>query len=637
MAVLIYHAFPNLLPGGFVGVDVFFVISGYLITGILLREQDNGTFSFLKFYARRVRRLFPALFCVLTASLVFGWFCLFSDEYRLLGKHTFGGASFTANFFYWKGVGYWDVSRDLKPLLHLWSLGIEEQFYIFFPIFLFVVWKKRIPPFIFLTGLLLVSFALNLVFHRIEPALDFYSPFTRFWELLCGAILACMYRHQVFLNLCRGSVVRRLFLFDNSERGRRVFYDFVSLLGTLLLLAAVFCTEESYFPGFKALLPAAGTALLIFAGPSGCINRFIFSHHCMVGIGLISYPLYLWHWPLLSYAIILDGPYTGVWEWRLIRLACLAISFVLAFTTYSYIEKPIRFGKRKQNLKTFAAVCSIGAVGLLGLGVYAQNGFPGRFPQSELIEAQFKRAPASNSEGYAYAPELDELRCIYKSAGSDRTVALLGDSHAQFAFPGMADFNYGVGLNTFYVGLRPGVQDEKPEQFQMLFDVLRNKSDIKDVFLIYRGVLYMKGWDTDGYQTGLYPGYEAFLQNVINRLNGIGKRVYLVSENPVFAEHPKNFIKRPFRLCGTESFPVMALSEVREHQYDYLQMLARLENATVIYSLDSFCPDEECRMFSDNGVPRYYDRDHLSMDEGSRYQAEKVLAPYLEAIARDIP
>ncbi|MBQ4132424.1 MAG: acyltransferase [Desulfovibrionaceae bacterium] len=368
IGVLIFHAFPNWLPGGFVGVDIFFVISGFLITGILLREQDNGSFSFRRFYARRIRRIFPALFCVLSAVLIFGWFCLFNSEYMALGKHVFGGSAFIANIFYWQEAGYWDVSGSLKPLLHLWSLGIEEQFYIFFPLLLWLAFKKKLRLLTFLLLLLLASFALNVSFYKREPVLDFYAPFTRFWELLCGAVLACLFhRHKSAPCPCLlkiDALLSKAFLESRIENDGRCLRNLLSILGLGLILgAALSAITNKDFPGFRALLPTMGAFFLIAAGPQALINRVLLSHPWVVGIGLISYPLYLWHWPLLSYATILDGAFTGTWEWRFIRMGCLAVAFVLAVLTYKFVENPIRFGKKCRGLKTGLLIVLMAACG----------------------------------------------------------------------------------------------------------------------------------------------------------------------------------------------------------------------------------------------------------------------------------
>src|SRR5436190_15040827 len=188
--VVAFHAFPEVLPGGFVGVDVFFVISGFLISGIILSALRTESFSFRQFYARRIRRIFPALSIVLAAVLVMGWFSLFADDYAALGRQVVSGAVFSSNLLLWHESSYFDIAAELKPLLHLWSLGIEEQFYIVWPLLLWICWKRNLNGLTITVVIIIVSFVLNIVTAKSDPVADFYSPLTRFWELLAGGLVA---------------------------------------------------------------------------------------------------------------------------------------------------------------------------------------------------------------------------------------------------------------------------------------------------------------------------------------------------------------------------------------------------------------------------------------------------------------
>ena len=190
LSVVGFHAAPNWMRGGFIGVDIFFVISGFLISTILFNSLQNGTFSFASFYARRVKRIFPALIVVLVSCLAYGWFFFLQDEYRSLGKHVAGGAAFVSNLVLWSETGYFDLSAEFKPMLHLWSLGIEEQFYIVWPVLLWVGWKLRWNLLAVTLAVAIASFAWNIYLAPRDATADFYSPLTRFWELLAGAALA---------------------------------------------------------------------------------------------------------------------------------------------------------------------------------------------------------------------------------------------------------------------------------------------------------------------------------------------------------------------------------------------------------------------------------------------------------------
>ena len=214
-SVVIFHAFPELLPGGFIGVDIFFVISGFLISTIIFDSLDKGSFSFSEFYSRRIKRIFPALLLVLITSYLFGWFILSMDEYKQLGKHIAAGASFLSNFALRAEAGYFDNSAETKPLLHLWSLGIEEQFYIAWPMILWLGWKARFNPIAITILLAASSFLLNIMEIERDPVATFYHPQTRAWELLFGSTLAwlMLYKKNYFpgINLnALGSVAPNL-------------------------------------------------------------------------------------------------------------------------------------------------------------------------------------------------------------------------------------------------------------------------------------------------------------------------------------------------------------------------------------------------------------------------------------------
>ncbi len=327
LAVIGFHAFPGIIPGGFVGVDVFFVISGFLISSILLKETDQKTFSLARFYARRIKRIFPALILVLASCLVAGWLVLLSDEFKMLGQHVAAATVFGSNFWLWKEVGYFDVEAELKPLLHLWSLAIEEQFYVVWPLllFFFTRYRRYLPLLIGLTAA--ISFASCQI--QDTQAAMFYFPQNRAWELLLGALLACA--PSLHLALSERSAVRA---------------NLLSSTGILLIVIAITKLDKhSVFPGWLALLPTLGVVLIIAAGNRAWINQHILGSQPVVWIGLISYPLYLWHWPLLTFARIIEGGEPS----PQIRIIALVVSAVLSCITYLLIERRLRTGGKKQS------------------------------------------------------------------------------------------------------------------------------------------------------------------------------------------------------------------------------------------------------------------------------------------------
>jgi peptidoglycan/LPS O-acetylase OafA/YrhL len=341
LAVIIFHAFPKVLPGGFVGVDIFFVISGFLITQIILGGLDKGQFTLANFYARRIRRIFPALIVVLLTSLALGFYLLGIDELTSFFRNVFASALFSANLMLWTETGYFDVAAHTKPLLHLWSLGIEEQFYLAWPLLLMISPRRMLLGVMCAT--LLVSFVLNVALIRSWPSAVFFLPFTRVWELVAGALALRLPRPQ-------GRVAEAL-----------------SFAGLILIGISFFAfSATTPFPGFAAAVPVVGTMLLLLCEQSW-LNRRIIANPTGVKIGLISYPLYLWHWPVLVFA----AAYKFAALTDLEKGLAIGLTFILASLTYKLIELPIRFSKRRVVAPLFATMMALAAVGVLPAVGYA--------------------------------------------------------------------------------------------------------------------------------------------------------------------------------------------------------------------------------------------------------------------------
>ncbi len=366
LAVVIFHAFPSALPGGFVGVDLFFVISGYLITGILLGDLRTECFSLSRFYARRIRRIFPALVVVLLATYAMGWFSLYADEYRELARHIVAGAGFVSNWARWTDAGYFDRAADVKPLLHLWSLGVEEQFYIVWPLLLWAAFKTRHVGWV--CGVIgLASFAANVALVGHHPSAAFYWPMTRMWELLAGAGLAI-------------SVARFRDVSGNCV-------DALSIAGALLCAASfALLDSQAAFPGWWALPVVVGTAGVIAAGRDGWVNRHVLAHPAAIWLGKISYALYLWHWPLLSFAVIVAGRAPS----PAVRGGLIAVAIALAWLTTVIVERPLRFSAPARWKLVAPCLLMIGIVYLGGM-TYVRRGLEfrkGYSPDADVATAK---------------------------------------------------------------------------------------------------------------------------------------------------------------------------------------------------------------------------------------------------------
>lgn len=442
LSVVAFHAFPNWMKGGFIGVDVFFVISGYLISTILFQSLDNNKFSFTVFYARRIKRIFPALILVFVASYIFGWFTLLADEYKQLGKHIAAGASFISNFILWSESGYFDNSTETKPLLHLWSLGIEEQFYIIWPLFLWVAWKVKFNRILLIIIFLIASLYLNLTTIDKDPTATFYSPLTRFWELLSGSLLA-------WFTLKKGSIHSKIHSWPNKYREKASssepshnLLNLVSFLGfSLLIYGFLQINKDVSFPGVWAVIPVFGAILLILAGPESWVNKNILSNKIAVWFGLISFPLYLWHWPLLSFARIIQSETPS----RSIRIAAVLLSIILAWLTYRFVERPIRHdGGKKYKLSILIFLMIL--IGYAGFNSYQRDGFKFRSEIKNLnaINSEFvgplwkysKNDICQRNYPFEDAKTYGWWFCM-SSSEEKPTLLLLGNSYANHFYPGI--------------------------------------------------------------------------------------------------------------------------------------------------------------------------------------------------------
>lgn len=548
LSVVAFHAFPDALAGGFIGVDIFFVISGFLISGILFSELDDDAFSYLRFYIRRIRRIFPALVVVLAVVLGIGWAVLFSSEYQSLGRHAFAASIFGSNILLWREAGYFDMNAAYKPLLHLWSLGVEEQFYVFWPLVLGFAWRRwNIPGAILLIGA--VSFAVSLYVTGRDADTAFYMPFTRCWEFMIGACAA-------WLDFRRFRVPEPLAVA-------------LSLAGLLLILSGLaWTTRNSPFPGWLASLPTLGTALLIGAGPRGVVNRLLLSHPAMVGVGLISYPLYLWHWPLLSYFRIMEG---GVLD-PAQAAAAVALAFLLAFLTYRFIEKSIRAGFPKPSPARpagfrsgwglSATLCVLLALtGTAGLTVDRAGGKPKR--AVNRLNVSDNRAgdvfPNMARECGLTGEEKNRITFCLADARSTPVFALLGDSKAAVLFPGLVRNSdetgrwMMIGGNGNYGAPVTVVSDAEPYRSFQALTVAASDAIVRNpairVVVLTTALRQLFRTNENNYLEDLpaSPYYGAALDGLdrmIGKLVAAGKLVVLTMDNPTLADPLKCMTRR---------------------------------------------------------------------------------------------
>ncbi|MGI4802136.1 MAG: acyltransferase family protein, partial [Janthinobacterium lividum] len=579
LSVVAFHYFPPVLRGGFIGVDLFFVISGYLISTIIFREVGDNDFSILKFYRRRINRIFPALSVVLIASLALGWIALFPDEYASLGKNTLASTIFIENIFLYLQSGYFDSDSVKKPLLHIWSLGVEEQFYIIYPPMLVLAHRFRILNEKFLVTCCVLSFVASMITIQYDQSMDFYLPLTRYWELSIGGILAWRER-----SVAGGGAPFALF--------RVVPASALSVAGLLLLVAGFFLMDSSTpFPGAAALVPVFGAALLIGAGPLARPNRLLLSNPVAVFVGKISYPLYLWHWPLIAflYIVNIEKPEPPV------RVVLILLAFVLATATWVLVETPIR--KRHNNGRTAVVLLIVmAAIGAFGWAIALGGGFEGR-AVNRINGGAVVRASGIDNPPLPVrdctVPEAvaKQFRNCIEQHGEPAHFILLGDSKADALYHGLMAASR-PGGRWLYLGGADATTFGAPEplisdnpawsqlqpQSRAAIDYIVSNKDIR-VVLYTAALRNVYQLDDKGGTARLFNAYDhrylAKLQRTplaapaqaaviesVGRLVAAGKTVALLVDNPPLP---------PLRNCNgrlTSSATLNAMLDLRKGATD---------------------------------------------------------------------
>jgi peptidoglycan/LPS O-acetylase OafA/YrhL len=631
ISVLIFHAFPRWLAGGYVGVDIFFVISGYLISSILFTGLMEGTFSFGEFYARRARRIFPALITVLLATVLFGWYVLTPDEFSTLGKHVAAGSGFVGNITLWLESGYFDTSSDVKPLLHLWSLGVEEQFYIVWPLLLWGVWRRNWNLLTVGALLFLVSFVANVAFIHDHADAVFYLSVTRFWELLAGAGLA-------YVSVVKNQALVGFF----GEAWTAIVRNAFSFLGLLLLVAAIFTIDKSHaVPGWWALVPVAGAVLVIAAGPQALLNRFLLGNRVAVAIGLISYPVYLWHWPLLAYGRIFYGNDMS----KELRFGLLLASLVLASATYFLIEKWLRrpnprATQQKNRFQLIGLYAVMAICCLSGLSIYA--GMPAARSSARdvdaLLAAQYDWdfPPRTFAKLSAIGPN------FYTRAGTETGYTVfIGDSVVEHYAARVERLLSDKTLRTHSVIFAtgpacpsiPGVayiaghaHPACPGVLKGAYDIAR-RPDVKTVVIGGRWdeslddknteLMYRSGETSLKYGTpGAIDAAFAALEEQVALLSKT-KQVYILLNSPINGKFsPKTMLEGSRwttlkRRSGATTTDINNFMNQTATIRERLTAMASRHGAKIIDPIATLCQGTICPTVSETGEPYYIDHLHM--------------------------
>jgi peptidoglycan/LPS O-acetylase OafA/YrhL len=613
LSVLSFHAWPKALQGGFVGVDVFFVISGYLITGIIAGNIDAGNFRLRDFYGRRVRRIFPALVLVLAATLALGGLILFPVEYGQLGWHTVVAGLFSSNLQLWSETGYFDPGSETKPLLHLWSLGIEEQFYLLWPLLLVVIarWGRGHRSWL-VAALGLASFAFNMGLYKFYNTAAFYMPFTRFWELLIGAFLAVMPDGWITALLLRRPFARVPLL-------ARAWPQLASILGLLVIGLSVL---HSY-PGIRALAPTLGAALIIAAGPAAWLNRHVLASRPAVYVGLISYPLYLWHWPLLSFLHIAELEDADAV--RVLTLGVLFLSFLLAALTYHVLERRLRHAPLRKVMPPLLA--AMVAVMLAGAAVLLLKGLPQRFDTRDRAMIGYV-TQEQDGKGAVFRQRIcfldldqDEKAFAAACAASAPTLFLWGDSHAAHLYSGLSVLT--SQLSQYTATECPPALDFRPTFESNEHCVGINRAVLARLATQKPKVVILAGYWPLYFRE---PGFAEALSHTIVEAKRHARAVVLVGPA---TSYPGPQLRRAVRLAGTDMLRDEKLPDL--HASDaLLRSIAAQHKVAYVSPVSALCVQDACRVIVPGSQTHLFafDYGHLTR-AGSDYYARTLIAPAL--------
>ena len=560
---------------------------------------------------------------------------MLADEYKQLGIHILSGAGFFSNLLLWKESGYFDNSAETKPLLHLWSLGVEEQFYVIYPLLLWILWRIRCNLFFAMLVIGFVSFLNNIKLTETDQTAAFFSPQTRFWELMCGGCVAytSLYSLGWLTKLKKRSLIDADYQ-ETREKMGGVFSNVISIIGISVLAYGLFNIDNQFnFPGTWALVPVLGAVFIILAGPQAWINKNILSNRITVFFGLISFPLYLWHWILLSYARIFEGAIPT----KEIRIAAIIISMVLAWLTYFLIEKPFRYGEKnrlKVNLLTILMV----TMGVIGFSTFKMDGIPLRssIRPYELLKLQF-----------LFSQDMGRP--------SEANIMLLGDSHAAHLIPGLKKYFAGNVADYTESGCIPFydvdrfdsrfIQGACAKSMNSALEYFEKNQRMQGIILSSMGPIYLSGeaFNNTGTErvrgdgvnlinhleiTNRWDVYAIGMRSTLTRLTEANKKILFVIDVPELGFDPQTcFDLHPLVLTSRKRNPCAVLRktyDLRNQQYKTLiySVLKDFPTVKVYDPTDAMCDQELCWAVN-NGKPLYRDFDHLS-NEGSYMVIEKM-------------
>jgi peptidoglycan/LPS O-acetylase OafA/YrhL len=624
LAVIFYHLDFPFISGGFVGVDIFFVISGFLITQTIYGDLDRDRFTISRFYIKRIRRIIPVLFFTTTITTIIATVLLPIDELEEFALSLFSVSIFSSNIFFWQNIDYFAVSAELKPLLHTWSLGIEEQFYILFP--LFILWTRKLSY-----KLVIFWIALFMVISFIISAspigvshlqANFFLPITRFWELFIGVVLAMIIRDSRF----------------KIEECCQNLNNALASIGLLLIIVPMFLlNHNSIFPATNALYPVIGSVLIIYSAHYSrtWLSDFL-SHKVIRYMGIISFSLYLWHWIIISFAKnMIFGELS-----LLLKISILILTFALSSLSYRFIEKPFRVDK---NLKEFLQIKN-GTIALIILGslalfiyLYIRVFYPNKQSLHDSINCFKKEMTLESTK-----------ECSFGDVNSSRVFVLYGDSHASAIYPAFEQLAKerkmrGILLPLFGcvplfdvfradgVGNASNCTGEYAKNIERFLE--RNRKEIERVYIVSRWDIYEKGWRINGRlreathfisdeQTDSKNAKESAevlkkaLLHTVDRINGEMKiELTILKSVPI--------LNGKIDKWGSQEITRTKYLSQQAYTNTIFQSLKDKYKITVLDPIDIFCPKDICLSYNEN-IRLYIDDNHLS------YEGAMMMYPILK-------
>ena len=605
--VILFHAGFELFSGGFVGVDVFFVISGYLITYILIDEIENNRFSLVNFYERRARRILPALFFIMLICIPFAWIWMLPSQFTAFAQSLIAVSLFASNILFWRESGYFAATSEEKPLLHTWSLAVEEQYYLLFPIFLIFTWRfGKNSVFWMIAIMAAISLLLTEWGWRNHPTANFYLAPSRAWELLSGSIAAFIVRNRGIQS-------------NNS----------LSIIGLAAIIFSIFFYDEATpFPSFYTLVPVLGAVLLILFSDKETLAAKILGYKLLVGIGLISYSAYLWHQPLFAFARIRSLGAESPYVMFLLSVA----SIILAAASYKFIEQPFRKSRYLGRLFIFNfSIFSFSFLILCGFILVAyspkfEEKFVGNLDKKQYTiyeklqystdrDSAWRHGECFLTEGTNFVDYFDVDLCLSVS-DVKKNVLLLGDSHSAHWYPGLVENYPHINfLQANASGCRPLIYSRGEKRctdlYNYIFNTFNNWKKIDAVIIAAQ-------WDVEEAR--------AALADTLVTFKSLSRKVYLLGNVPEYEDDLPRIILRNY-MYKSETLTNHTNSYLVAERFTAsraIEDIARSEGVTYISVIDLICPNARCEPVTSDGVPMAFDYGHLTL-EASSYLVNKMM------------